>query len=128
MSTGSSVRNWAKAWSTIMGKSKINNMETKILMFGIRMANAPPEVHSGWIDNKLPSTTITDAWAGAQEAFGEPWRSTKKLKDTDTTLHDEKGTKITDEATSINTKDSTNDKDETMEDVEVYNDTKKTRG
>ena len=126
MSTGSSVRNWAKAWSTIMGKSKINNMETKMLMFGIRMANTPPEVHSGWIGNKLPSTTITDAWAGAQEAFGEAWRSTKKVKDTISTLHDEKGKKITDKATSINTKDSANDKDETMEDVEVYKDTKKT--
>ena len=65
MSTGSSVSNWAKAWSTIMGKGKMKNIETKMLMFGIRMANIPPEVHSGWIGNKLSSTTITDAWAGA---------------------------------------------------------------
>ena len=103
-------------------------METKMLMFGIRMANNPPEVHSGWIGNELPSTAITDAWAGAQEAFGEAWRSTKKVKDTISTLHDEEGKKMTDEATSINTKDSANDKDETMEDVKVYNDRKMTHG
>ena len=43
-------------------------------------------------------------------------------------MHEEKGTKITDEAPSTNTKDSVNDKDETMEDVEIYKDTKETHG
>ena len=109
MATGSSVSNWAKAWITIMGKSNINKIETKMLMFGIRMANTPPDVHSGWIGNKLPSTTITDAWTEAQEAFGEAWRSTQKMKDTDTALHDDKGTKSTDAAAPLKTTESAND-------------------
>ena len=41
-------------------------------------------------------------------------------------MHEEKGSKIADEAPSTNTKDSANDKDKTMEDVEVYKDTKET--
>ena len=60
-----------------------------MLMFGIIIANTPPEVHSGWIGNKLPSTTITDAWVGTREAFEEAWRSTKKVKDTDFMMHEE---------------------------------------
>ena len=128
MPTGSSVTNWANEWSTTMGKSKVNNIETKLLMLGIRMAHTPPDVHLGWIGNKLPSTTITDAWTGAQVAFGEKWRNTKKVQVTDSPLHDDKCTKITDEATSQNTPESAHNKDEVMEDVERDKDTKETNG
>ena len=92
------------------------------------MAHTPPDVHSGWIGNKLPSTTITDAWAGAQVAFGEKWRNTKTVQVPDSPLHDDKSTKITDEATSQNTPESAHNKDEVMEDVERDKDTKETNG
>ena len=32
-----------------------------MLMFGIRMANTPLEIPTGWVENKLLSTNITDA-------------------------------------------------------------------
>jgi len=49
----------------MMGKHKVNSTETKWLMFGIRIANTPPDAHTGWLGNKIPSTIITDAWVGA---------------------------------------------------------------
>ena len=61
MSTVLSVSNWVKSWNSIMGKRKVNSTVTKLLMFGIKMANTPPDTHTGWVGNKLPSTTITDA-------------------------------------------------------------------
>ena len=50
------------------------------------------------------------------------------MKDTNSTLHDDKGTKSTDDATPLKTTESANDKDEAMEDVETYKDTKITHG
>ena len=92
------------------------------------MINTPPDSHTGWVRNKLLSTTVTDAWAGAQEAFVELWRSTGQEKDNDSTMSDAKGTKNTEEEPAAGTNESENDKDATMNDVEEYKDTKETYG
>ena len=93
-------------------------------MFGIIMANTPPDAHTGWVGKNLPSTTITDAWAGTQIAFGELWKSTRHEKYTDATMSDANNTKITEEAPSAGSKDSEKDNDATMDDVEENRSTK----
>ena len=49
----------------------MNDTETKLLTLGITLACTPYDVHQGWIEYFLPSTTITDTWVVAGEVFGE---------------------------------------------------------
>ena len=48
------------------------------------MAKIQPEVHLGWIDYKVPSSMITEVWAGAQEVIGELWMNGTIMTDSDT--------------------------------------------
>ena len=56
--------------------------EEKMIIFRIRLAMDPPEVHTGRLGEELPSTSITKAWTGTQANFDELWRKSAQEKDT----------------------------------------------
>ena len=55
---------------------------------GIRLALSPPDIHQGWIGDELPSTTITEAWAGVGEVYGELWIQDTVMEEVDTAIED----------------------------------------
>ena len=96
-------------------------------MFGIRIANTPPEIHTGWVGNKLPSTNITNAWAGAHEVFGELWRSTRQEKNIDAPMSDVNVKNDTEGVSpAVATRKPGKDNDEMMSDTKGHKSTDKT--
>ena len=57
-------------------------------MLIIRLASSPPDIHQGWIGDELPSTTITEAWAGVREVFGELLIQDTVMEEVDTAIED----------------------------------------
>ena len=57
-------------------------------MLSIRLASSPPDIHQGWIVDELPSTTITEAWVGAGEVFGEICVHDTVMEEADTAMED----------------------------------------
>ena len=55
---------------------------------GIRLARSPPDIHQGWIGDELPSTTITEAWVGVREVFGELLIHDTVMEEVDTAIED----------------------------------------
>ena len=40
----------------------------------------PPEIHMGWIEEELSSTSITEAWVETHASLGELWRKLAQEK------------------------------------------------
>ena len=53
------------------------------MTLGIRLVKTSSEVHVSWYGNQLRSNTITEAWAGAREVFGELWTKDTVMVDTE---------------------------------------------
>lgn len=54
---------------TVLDATTKYDKEIVSLTLGIRLVSTSPEVCQIWICDVLPSTTITYAWAGAEEVF-----------------------------------------------------------
>ena len=83
MEGGSLITNWVIIWTPLLEKIEFSVQEVKRLTLGIRLAKNPPEIHGGWKGNQLRSITITEAWAGAREVFGELWTTDTVMIDMD---------------------------------------------
>ena len=70
---GPVIDKWVKIWFPLLGKIDFNVQEGERLNLGIRLANNPLKVHVGWKGNQLMDATITEAWVGPREVFGELW-------------------------------------------------------
>ena len=57
-------------------------------MIGICLTSSPPNIHQGWISDELPVTTITEAWVGEGEVFGELWVHDTVMEEADTATED----------------------------------------
>ena len=88
MTGGSSLDNWKKTWQAFLLKKQFDDLETTLLMLGIRLASSPPDIHQGWIGEELPATIITEAWVGAGEVFGELWVQDTVMEEADTATED----------------------------------------
>ena len=88
MNGGSSLDNWEQSWNLLLSKNEFDDTETTLLMLGIRLASSSPEIHQGWIGDALPSITITDAWVGTGEVFGELRIQDTVMEEADTVLED----------------------------------------
>ena len=70
---GPVIDKWVKIWFSLLGKTEFNVQEAERLNLGIRLANNPLKVHVKWKGNQLIAATITEAWVGSREVFGELW-------------------------------------------------------
>ena len=78
-----------KLWTPFLEKIDFTAQEAHRLTLGIRLANTPSEVHSGWKRNQLRANTIIEAWAGERKVLEELWTKDTLMMDLTTEIEGE---------------------------------------
>ena len=78
-----------KLWTPFLEKIDFTAQEAHRLTLGIRLANTPSKVHSGWKGNQLRANTIIEAWAGERKVLEELWTKDTLMMDLTTEIEGE---------------------------------------